>query len=135
LNPEPAGWGGWWWGAHPFEHTPDAVFGVCRNKRPGVAAEVGVPRAKDAVEDLLLSITPEGRYATEQDVQYDACTPDVSFLAVLSLQHLHQPTGYGLMYGLYGLYGYILLVMDTLVSKEQSPGTGREHEVLKQKHN
>lgn len=56
---------------------------------PGVGGKIDVALG-DSIEDLLLSFAPEGRNATQQDVQNDAAAPYVSLLSVLALQHLHR---------------------------------------------
>lgn len=70
-----------------LQHLLDAVLGFLADLRPGVRLEVQIA-LQDAVKDLLLALTPEGRHPTQQDVQNHPTTPDVCLVAVVSPQHL-----------------------------------------------
>ncbi|KAA6417960.1 MAG: hypothetical protein FRX49_12042 [Trebouxia sp. A1-2] len=50
-----------------LQHLLDAVLGFMADLRPGVRLEVQIA-LQDAVKDLLLALTPEGRHPTQQDV-------------------------------------------------------------------
>ena len=70
-----------------LQHLLDTVLGFMADLRPGVRLEVQIA-LQDAVKDLLLALTPEGRHPTQQDVQNHPTTPDVCLVAVVSPQHL-----------------------------------------------
>lgn len=73
--------------AHLLQHLLHTVLGFVADLGPGVGLEVQVA-LQDAVEDLLLALTPEGRHSAEQDVQNHTTAPDVCLVAVVSPQHL-----------------------------------------------
>mmetsp|Transcript_4831 Transcript_4831/g.13189 ORF Transcript_4831/g.13189 Transcript_4831/m.13189 type:complete len:226 (-) Transcript_4831:330-1007(-) len=54
---------------------------------PWVCLEVDVA-LEHHLEDLLLCVTPEGRQARQEDVQNDAQTPHICFMAIVLAQYL-----------------------------------------------
>ena len=74
-------------GGRVSEERADKALGVLADSLPDTVLERELSLA-NALHDLLIGLTVEGRHTGQQDVSNDTCGPDIALLIVVFVEHL-----------------------------------------------